>query len=110
MDFVQFLACFLDQRLVGSLGDDEHKRVVVLDVLDGGLTAEGVLDHGELVEGVLFLHGPQDVLGVPLLRGGLGQLERHLGPDLSLTGGLGSLLNSGGSLLSSGGSDLAWLK
>jgi len=101
VDFVDFFASSLDHFLVGLLVDDEDEGVVVLDVLDGGLRAQGVLDHGELIEGVLLLHSSQDVLGVSLLSESSGSLESNLGPDLSLSHGVGSLLDGVGSLLGS---------
>ena len=106
IDFVQFLASSLDHGLVGLLGDNENKGVVIFDVLNSRLGGERVLDEGELIESVLFLDSSKDVLGVSLLGEGLRESESNLGPYLSLSGGMGSLLNGGGGLLGSSSSDL----
>ena len=67
LELVQRLASLLDHFLVGSFVHNEYKSVVVLNGLDGGLTAQGVLDHSELVEGVVSLDSLEENLGGSLL-------------------------------------------
>ena len=50
IDRVQLFDSILDLRLVGSQVADEHKRVVVLDLLHGRLSGQWVLDDGEVVQ------------------------------------------------------------
>ena len=84
----------LDHFLVGSFVHDEYKSVVVLNGLDGGLTAQGVLDDSELVEGVVSLDGLQENLGGSLLGGGRWSPESGVGPDLRFLVGVRTLLDS----------------
>ena len=95
LELVKSLASLLNHFLVGSFVNDEYKSVVVLNGLDGGLAAQGVLDDSELVESVVSLDGLQEDLGTSLLHGSLRQSEGGFGPDLGFLGGVSSLLHSG---------------
>lgn len=59
LDAVELGACLLDHDLSGSLVNDEHKGVAVLDGLDGRLRAEWVLNHGEFIESNHWLNSFQ---------------------------------------------------
>ena len=73
---------------------DEYKGVVVLNGLDGGFSAQRVLDHSVLVEGSSWLHGPQSDFGRSRLDGGLGSSESGVGPDLGFLSSVRSFLDS----------------
>ena len=77
LDAVEVLDGGLDLSLVGLDVDDEHEGVGVLDELHGRFGGEGVLDDGELVEGVLLGGGSGGVLG--LAGEGVGAVEVDLG-------------------------------
>ena len=49
LNVVHGLHCCLDLPLVGELVDDEHERVVVLNLLHGALRRQRELNHTELV-------------------------------------------------------------
>ena len=100
-DSVEGLNGFLDLGLVGLLLYNENECVVVLNGLDGRLSAEGMVDDVEAVVGDL-LHGSQDVLGYSLLSQSFGSSERCLGPDLAFTGLVRSCFDGGGGFLGSG--------
>ena len=101
LDAVHVLDGSADHGLGGSLVNKEHKGVVVLNGLDGGLGREGVVDHGELVHSGLLLDGVLD--GDRLAGGGksLGESEGGVSPDLGLGGSVGSLLHSSSGSFSS---------
>ena len=101
LDSVEGLDGLLDLLLVGLLLDYENESVVVLDGLDGRLSAQRMVDDVEAVVGDL-LHGSQDVLGYSLLSQSFGSSERCLGPDLAFTGLVRSCFDGGGGFLGSG--------
>ena len=100
-DSVEGLNGFLDLGLVGLLLHDEDEGVVVLDGLDGRLSAQWMVDNIEAIVGNL-LDSSQDVLRASLLSQGLWSSERGLGPDLAFTGEVRSCFDGGGSFLSPG--------
>ena len=100
-DSVEGLNSFLDLGLVGLLLHNENECVVVLNGLDGRLSAQRMVDDIEPVVGHL-LHGSQDVLGYSLLSQGFWSPERCLGPDLAFTGLVRSCFDGGGGFLSTG--------
>lgn len=100
LDSVQGLDGLLDLLLVGLLLHDENKSVVVLDGLDGGLSAEWVVDHIESV-GADLLDTSEWVLWHSLLHQGLWSLEGGLGPDLGLAGLMHALSHGSSSSLCS---------
>ena len=87
--------------LVGLLLHDEDEGVVVLDSLDGGLSAQWVEHNIEAIISLL-LHGSQDVLRRPLLGQCLWSSEASGGPDLAFTSLMDSLLDCGCCFLSYG--------
>ena len=90
--------------LVGTVVDDEHKGVLVADLLDRRLGGEGVLEDRELVELVHLANGHTLNLGLAGKTEGVGAVEVHGGADLlHATGGasLVDLGDSGGLLLRS---------
>ena len=95
LDFVECLASLLDHFLASSLVHDEYKSVVVLNCLDGGLTAQWVLDNSELVEGVVNLDGLDHDLWDSLLDSGLWSMESRGSPDLCFLSGMSTFLHSG---------------
>jgi hypothetical protein len=62
LNFVKILARFFDHLLVSSLVNHEYKGIVVLDGLDGRLTAQWMSNASVLVEGIIFSHSSQDIL------------------------------------------------
>jgi len=97
----------LNLALVGAEVNNEHKGVVVLDLLHGSFRGQGLLDHGELVHLGDRLLCRGSVLGLPGELEGLGPVELHTGPHLvgllvglgeGGRGGLGGLLGRGRSL------------
>ena len=78
-DAVEVLDGGLDLSLVGLDVDDEDEGVGVLDELHGGFGRQGVLDDGELVEGVLLGGGSGSVLGLAGEGEGVGAVEVDLG-------------------------------
>ncbi len=96
LDAIEFLASFLDHRLISSSVNDEHQRIVVFNGLDGALGAQGVLDDGVLVPGRLQLHASSCVLRSTSERESLWSSEGGVGPNLVLSDAVASLLNSGG--------------
>ena len=96
LDAVEVLASFLDHWLVRSSVNDEHERVVVLNRLDGALSAQGVLYDRVLVPGLLLLHALSRVLGGAGKGQSLGSSEGGVGPDLVLSDTVASLLDSVG--------------
>jgi hypothetical protein len=106
LDVVQLLDGLLDLPLVALQVDDEHQRVVLLDLLHGGLGVQGVLDGPELVH-------PRQVVDrfTRVSRGsgqgeGLGSVERDRGSDLADRGRVGTLQ---GGLLGGLGLDIGGL-
>ena len=91
------MASFLDHWLVSSSVNDEHQCIVVFNGLDGALSAQGVLDDGVLVPGALNLHASSLVLGGTGKSKSLGSSEGCVGPNLVLSDGVATSLNSGGS-------------
>ena len=79
LDAVEVLDGGLDLSLVGLDVDDEDEGVGVLDELHGRFGGEGVLDDGELVEGVLLGGGSGGVLGLAGEGEGVGAVEVDLG-------------------------------
>ena len=87
--------------LVGLLLHDEDEGVVVLDGLDGRLSAQRMVNDVEAIVGLL-LDSSQDVLGRSFLSQSFWSSECNLGPDLAFTSLVRSLLDSGCCLLSHG--------
>ena len=81
--------------LVGPLLDDEDEGVVVLDGLDGGLSAQRMKHDVEAIIGLL-LHSSQDVLRGSLLSQSFWSSESSGGPDLALASLVSALLDSSG--------------
>ena len=79
LDAVEVLDGGLDLSLVGLDVDDEDESIGVLDELHGRFGGEGVLDDGELVEGVLLGGGAGGVLGLAGEGEGVGAVEVDLG-------------------------------
>ena len=90
------MASFLDHWLVRSSVHNEHQGVVVLNRLDGALSAQGVLYDRVLVPGLLLLHALSRVLGGASEGQSLGSSEGGVGPDLVLSDTVASLLDSVG--------------
>ena len=65
VDVIQLLDSSLDLVLVGLDVTDEHQCVVVLDLLHGGLSGQGVLDYGVSIHLIPLRSGLAGVLGVP---------------------------------------------
>ena len=99
-DAVELLASLADGGLGGALVNDEDERVVVLNRLDGALSAEGVLHDSVHVPSRLLLEAVHLGLGVAALSQSLGQTEGNLGPDLGLLGSVRALLHVLSNLLS----------
>jgi hypothetical protein len=101
LDVVHLLHGLLDLLLVGAHVDDEDERVVVLDLLHGGLGGERVLEHLVVVELVAAGRAEARVLGHPGALEGLGAVEGDgralLAPQLlhGLGGGLERLRRLG---------------
>ena len=87
--------------LVGLLLHDEDEGVVVLNSLDGRLSAQWVEHDVEAIIGLL-LHGSQDVLRGPLLGQRFWSSEASSGPDLAFTSLMSALLDSSCCFLSNG--------
>ena len=81
LDAVEVLDGGLDLSLVGLDVDDEDQSVRILDEFHGRFGGEGVLDDGELVEGVLLGGGAGSVLGLAGEGQGVGAVEVDLGVD-----------------------------
>lgn len=84
--------------LVGGDIDNEDKGVVLLNLLKGGLSGQGVLDHIESLGGLGTLTGLSNELGVSGQLKGLGAVEVHLGVNSGRLAAT-ALLQSGGGLL-----------
>ena len=91
------MASFLDHWLVSSSVNDEHQCIVVFNGLDGALSAQWVLDDSVLVPGRLGLDAGPGILGLAGESKSLGSSEGGIGPNLVLSNGVATLLNSGGS-------------
>lgn len=123
LDVVQLLHGVANVMLVGAEVSNENEGVVVLNLLHGSLSGQGVLDDGELVKLGPVGHGLPGVLGLTGEFEGLGAVEGDGGADLpglladsllhnlpELGGLVGSLLWGGagllGGLVGSDGGDL----
>ncbi|CAN7981733.1 unnamed protein product [Ixodes pacificus] len=104
IDVIQLLHSRLDLVLVGPQVDDEHQRVVILDLLHRRLRCQRVLDDGELIETGPPGHAPLRVLGLAGQRQSLGATELDRRADLFCPGPVSSLdyLSSGGHRLGAG--------
>jgi hypothetical protein len=91
LDVVQLLDGLLDLPLVALQVDDEHQRVVLLNLLHGGLSVQGVLDGPELVHPGQVVDRLSRVPGGTGESEGLGSVERDRGSDLADRGRVGSL-------------------
>jgi hypothetical protein len=100
LDFVEHLARLFDGWLLGASVRNEHECVVLLDGLDGALAAEGELDDGIGVKGLVFLDTDAEGKGCPLLRFGGGLAERGLGPHFAVGVLVDTLLHSFSSFFS----------
>ena len=89
------MAGLLDHLLVSSFVHNEYKSVVVLNGLDGRLSREWVLDHGELVEGVQSLHSLDNDLWSSLLVVNFWSSKCGVSPDLGFLSGMSTFLHSG---------------
>ena len=87
------MASFLDHWLVGSNVNNEDEGVVVLNCLNGALSAQWVLDDGVLVPGLFLLDALSSVLGGTCKSESLGSSEGGVGPDLVLSDAVASLLD-----------------
>lgn len=83
VNVVQLLHGPLDLRLVGQLVDQEHQRVVLLNLLHRRLGGQGRLDDGELVHARAARLGLTRVPGVARQRQRLGAVERACRPELA---------------------------
>ena len=95
LDVVKLGASSLDHQLGGSLVDDEHKGVAVLDSLDCGLGAQWVLNDGVFIESNHWLNRSLQHLWGSLLSKSCWSFEGAFEPNLSFFGGMSSLLHSG---------------
>jgi len=93
LNLVEVLAGTLDSGLLGATIADEHEGVVLLDGLDGGFTAQGVLDDAVGVERIGFLDSDSKGNRVLLLGLADGASESGLGPDLNFVGLMLSFLH-----------------
>lgn len=93
LDFVEVLASTLDHGLLGAAVADEHESVVLLNGLDGGFTAQRVLDDAVGVEDDGLRDTDSQGNGGTLLGLADGTSESSLGPDLNLVGLMLSFLH-----------------
>lgn len=91
INVVHLLDGDLDLRLGGPLVHEEHKRVVLLNLLHGRLGGQRRLDDGELVHPRAAGHGLARVHGLAGKRQGLGAVERACCPDLARRAAVGTL-------------------
>ena len=101
LDAVHVLDGSADHGLRGSLVNEEHEGVVVLNGLDSGLRGEGVVDHGVLVHKGLLLDGVLDGDGLADGRQSLGKSEGGVSPDLGLGSSVGTLFHGSSGSFSS---------
>ena len=86
-----------DLSFVSSFADNEYKSVVIFNGLDSRFGGEWVLDNSELVEGVGGSDSSVDDSSRSSLDSGVWSSEGDSGPDLGLSSGMGTLLNSSSS-------------
>jgi hypothetical protein len=84
-DLVELLDRVFDGALRGALVHEEHKRVVVLDLLHRRLGCDRVLDSRVLVEFMAARCAAPRELGCTRQLEGAGSSEVDRGPDLSLS-------------------------
>lgn len=89
VNVVELLEGLLDLSLVGLDVDDEDESVVLLHLLHGALSVEGVNDNAVLVKARLVRDRPARVLGGARDDEGLRAVEGGAKADLALLLGVG---------------------
>ena len=93
LNWIEIGAGLLNHFLIGFLVNDENKSVAVFDGLNGGFTAQWVLDNSIFIESNDWLNSFQDVLWWSLLFEASWSLEGGSVPDLGFFDSMSSLLH-----------------